>query len=50
METQFNNDQTLSDNLKTQMVLTSAVAIAALLIYQKTVEDKLKSKKLGNVS
>lgn len=54
MKSKINNDNAfanhISDEIKIQMVLTSIVSIAALLIYQKTTEDKMKSKKTGNVS
>ena len=54
MKSKNNNDHAfahhISDEIKIQMVLTSIVSIAALLIYQKTTEDKMKSKKTGNVS
>ena len=53
MKSKINNDHAfanhISDEIKIQMVLTSIVAIAALLIYRKTIEKKMKSKKLGNV-
>ena len=49
MKSKINNDNAfanyISDEIKIQMVLTSIVAIAAILIYQKTTEDKMKSTK-----
>ena len=54
MKSKINNDHAfanhISDEIKIQMVLTSIVSIAALLIYQKTTEDKMKIKRTGNVS
>ena len=54
MKSKINNDHAfanhISDEIKIQMVLTSIVAIAALLIYQKTIENKIKSKKSGKGS